>query len=71
MKVKEFFIISEEDIIFKILENKQVIVNLVNTFKRFNKENTNDLNKMNNNFEVSIININVILKSLNIFSSIR
>ena len=64
MKVEEFLTIPEEDIVFEILEDEQVIADLVNTFKRSNKENTNDLDEMDDSSEVPIININVALKSL-------
>ena len=64
IKVEEFFTISEEDIVFEILEDEQVIADLVNTFKRSNKENTNDLDEMDDSSEVSVVNINVALKGL-------
>ena len=64
MKVEEFLTIPEEDIVFEILEDEQVIADLVNTFKRSNEENTNDLDEMDDSSEVPIININVALKRL-------
>ena len=39
MKVEEFLNIPNEDIVFEVLEDDQIIADLVNTFKRFNEEN--------------------------------
>ena len=63
MKVKEFFIILKDDNIYEILEDNQIIIKLVNTFKS-NRNGIKNLDNMNNNTEVLTVNINITLKSL-------
>ncbi len=62
MKVKEFLIIFKKDNVFEILKDDQIIENLVNIFKKFDKENINNINKMNDSMKIPIISNNVILK---------
>src|SRR6266498_2680447 len=63
MKVKEFFTISEEDDVYEILEDDQIITELVNTFKS-NRNGIENLDDMDDSTEVSTVSINVVLKSL-------
>jgi len=63
MKVKEFFTISEEDDVYEILEDDQIITELVNTFKS-NRNGIKNLDDMDDSTEVLTVSINVALKSL-------
>ncbi len=63
MKVKEFLTISEEDDVYEILEDDQIITELVNTFKS-NRNGIENLDNMDDNTEVLTVSINVVLKSL-------
>ena len=64
MKVEEFLTIPEEDIVFEVPEDDQVIADLVNIFKKSNEQNINDIDEMDDSTEISIISNNVALKSL-------
>ena len=64
MKVEEFLTIPEEDVVFEVLEDDQIIVDLVNIFKKSEEENINDIDEMDDSTEVPIISHNVALKSL-------
>ena len=64
MKVEEFLTIPEEDTVFEVLEDDQIIEDLVNIFKKFDKENVNDIDEMDDSTEIPIINNNITLKSL-------
>src|SRR6266540_3263128 len=63
MKVKEFLTISEEDDVYEILEDDQIITELVNTFKS-NRNGIKNLDNMDDSTEVLTVNINIALKSL-------
>ena len=63
MKVKEFLTISKEDDIYEILEDDQIIIELVNTFKS-NRNGIENLDDMDDSTEVLTVSINVALKSL-------
>ena len=63
MRVNEFLNIPEEDIIYEIFEDDQIIMELVDIFKTPN-ENTDDLDEMDDSDEVVTISTNVALKSL-------
>ena len=63
MKVKEFLTISEEDDVYEILEDDQIITELVNTFKS-NRNGIENLDNMDDSIEVLTVSINVTLKSL-------
>ena len=64
MKVEEFLTIPEEDVVFEVLEDDQIIADLVNIFKKSEEENINDIDEMDDSTEVPIISHNVALKSL-------
>ena len=64
MKVKEFLTIPEEDTVFEVLKDDQIIKDLVNIFKKSNEENVNDIDEMDDSTEIPIISNNVALKSL-------
>jgi len=64
MKVEEFLTIPDEDIVFEVLEDDQIIADLINTFKKSNKENIDNIDEMDDSTEVLIISNNVVLKSL-------
>src|SRR6266498_4872384 len=64
MKVEEFLTIPDEDIVFEVLEDDQIIADLINTFKRSNEENIDNIDEMDDSTEVPIISNNVALKSL-------
>src|SRR6266540_5562894 len=63
MKVKEFLIISEEEDVYEILEDDQIIIEFVNTFKS-NRNDIENLDDMDDSTEVLTVSINVALKSL-------
>src|SRR6266542_7137501 len=63
MRVNEFLNIPEEDIIYEISEDDQIIMELVDIFKKSN-ENTDDLDEMDDSDEIVTISTNVVLKSL-------
>jgi hypothetical protein len=63
MKVKEFLTIPEEDNVYEILEDDQIITELVNTFKS-NRDGIDNLDDMDDSTEVPTVSINVALKSL-------
>src|SRR6266542_1839326 len=63
MKVKEFLIILKKDDVYEILEDDQIIIELVNTFKS-NRNGIENLDDMDDSTEVLTVSINVILKRL-------
>jgi hypothetical protein len=63
MQMKEFLTIPEEDIIYEVLEDDQIIAELVNIFKS-GENNINDLDEMDDSTEIPIISTNVAFKSL-------
>ncbi|EXX66971.1 CENP-B homolog protein 2-like [Rhizophagus irregularis DAOM 181602=DAOM 197198] len=63
MRVKEFLNIPEEDITYEIFEDDQIIMELIDIFKN-SYENTEDLDKINDNDEIVTISTNIALKSL-------
>ena len=63
MNVKEFLNYPEEDTVYKVFDDDQIIVGLVDIFKKRPNE-SDDLDEMDDNNELVVINTNVALKSL-------
>jgi len=63
MEVKEFLTISEEDIIYEVLEDDQIITELVDIFKS-NRDGIENLDNIDDSIEVPTVSIKVTLKSL-------
>src|SRR6266542_2322917 len=55
MKVEEFLTIPEEDVVFEVLEDAQIIADLVNIFKKSEEKNINDIDKIYDIIKFSII----------------
>jgi len=64
MHVKEFLNFSDENIVYEILDDNQIITELVNIFKEKFNENIDDSDKIDDSTETEVINTRVALKSL-------
>jgi len=64
MKVEEFLTIPEEDVVFEVLEDDQIIADLVSVFKKSDEVSIDNIDEMDDSVEVPIISSNVALKSL-------
>ncbi|CAB5387168.1 unnamed protein product [Rhizophagus irregularis] len=64
MDAEEFLNIPEENIVYEIPEDNQIITELVEMFKKKSDENTDDLDEMDDSTEVVPVSIKVALKSL-------
>ena len=64
MHVKEFLNFSDENIVYEILDDDQIIAELVNIFKEKFNENIDDSDKIDDSTETEVINTRVALKSL-------
>ncbi|CAG8492815.1 36207_t:CDS:2, partial [Racocetra persica] len=63
MNVKEFLAISEENIIYEVFPDNQMITELVETFRMNNPTDT-DLKDANDSLEISIVSANIATVSL-------
>jgi len=66
MHVKEFLNFSDENIVYEILDDDQIIAELVNIFKEKFDENIDDPDEIDDSTETEVINTRVALKSLKI-----
>ena len=64
MHVKEFLNFSDENIVYEILDDDQIIAELVNIFKEKFDENIDDPDEIDDSTETEVINTRVALKSL-------
>ncbi|PKB98089.1 hypothetical protein RhiirA5_431965 [Rhizophagus irregularis] len=66
MELKEFLNIPEENMVYEILDDDEIITEIVDNFKKKpNEKNINDdLDEINNNIEEEVINFSVALKNL-------
>ncbi|CAG8583362.1 9230_t:CDS:1, partial [Diversispora eburnea] len=63
MDVKEFLFVLEENIVYELLKDDKIITELVDIFKN-SKENIKNIEKSDDSIEPVIIDINVVLTSL-------
>lgn len=65
MNINEFLTIPEEDIIYELPNNDQMITELVNMFKKTDvEEGIDNLDEVDDSTEPAIISVNVAIKSL-------
>ena len=64
MDVKELLNIPEENIIYEIPEDDQIVAELIEIFKKKPDENTNDLNEIDDSTEIETVKPSVALKCL-------
>ena len=64
MQVKEFLNLPDEKIVYEVLDDDKIIIELVDIFKKRSNENIDDLDEIDDSTEMVVINTSVALKSL-------